>query len=55
MRPKKIYEEVTGTLLGMIKDGTLKPGDQLLPVHQLAKQFQVGRSAVHGIAGNGSN
>ncbi|UOY92611.1 FadR family transcriptional regulator [Ectobacillus sp. JY-23] len=30
----------------MIKDGTLKPGDQLLPVHQLAEQFQVGRSAV---------
>ncbi|MFK4478188.1 GntR family transcriptional repressor for pyruvate dehydrogenase complex [Bacillus sp. RC206] len=30
----------------MIKNGTLKPGDKLLPVHQLAEQFQVGRSAV---------
>lgn len=30
----------------MIKNGTLKPGNKLLPVHQLAEQFQVGRSAV---------
>ena len=30
----------------MIKNGTLKHGDKLLPVHQLAEQFQVGRSAV---------
>ncbi|WP_281172452.1 FadR/GntR family transcriptional regulator [Ectobacillus panaciterrae] len=33
-------------ILSMIKDGTLKPGDKLLPVHQLAEEFQVGRSAV---------
>ncbi|WP_379970293.1 FadR/GntR family transcriptional regulator [Ectobacillus sp. sgz5001026] len=46
IRPKKIYEEVSDALLAMIKDGTLKPGDQLLPVHQLAEEFQVGRSAV---------
>lgn len=30
----------------MIKNGTLKPGDKLLPVHQLAEQFQVGRFVV---------
>lgn len=46
IRPKKIYEEVAEALIKMIKDGTLKPGDQLLPVHQLAQEFQVGRSAV---------
>ncbi|MEH6851566.1 MULTISPECIES: FadR/GntR family transcriptional regulator [Bacillus] len=41
-----MYEEVSEAILGMIKNGTLKPGDKLLPVHQLAEQFQVGRSAV---------
>ncbi|MBM6647566.1 FadR family transcriptional regulator [Bacillus mycoides] len=46
IKPKKIYEEVSEAILTMIKNGTLKPGDKLLPVHQLAEQFQVGRSAV---------
>ncbi|CAM4119634.1 FadR/GntR family transcriptional regulator [Bacillus manliponensis] len=46
IKPKKIYEEVSEAILSMIKDGTLKPGDKLLSVHQLAEQFQVGRSAV---------
>lgn len=46
IRPKKIYEEVAEAILAMIKNGTLKPGDKLLAVHQLAEQFQVGRSAV---------
>lgn len=46
IKPKKIYEEVSEAILAMIKNGTLKPGDKLLPVHQLAEQFQVGRSAV---------
>jgi GntR family transcriptional repressor for pyruvate dehydrogenase complex len=46
IRPKKIYEEVSEAILSMIKNGTLKPGDKLLPVHQLAEEFQVGRSAV---------
>ncbi|MEH7017637.1 MULTISPECIES: FadR/GntR family transcriptional regulator [Bacillus] len=41
-----MYEEVSEAILAMIKNGTLKPGDKLLPVHQLAEQFQVGRSAV---------
>ncbi|MBK5514645.1 FadR family transcriptional regulator [Bacillus sp. TH11] len=46
IKPKKIYEEVSEAILTMIKNGTLKPGDKLLPVHQLAEQFQVGRSVV---------
>ncbi|WP_268585076.1 FadR/GntR family transcriptional regulator [Priestia endophytica] len=33
-------------ILSMIREGTLKPGDKLLSVHQLAEQFGVGRSAV---------
>nr|WP_279664059.1 FadR/GntR family transcriptional regulator [Ectobacillus ponti] len=46
IKPKKIYEEVAEAILQMIKTGKLKPGDKLLPVHQLAEEFQVGRSAV---------
>lgn len=46
IRPKKIYEEISDYLLTMIKEGTLKPGDKLLSVQQLAEQFQVGRSTV---------
>ncbi|MFD3447484.1 FadR/GntR family transcriptional regulator [Microbacteriaceae bacterium 4G12] len=41
-----MYEEVSEAILTMIKNGSLKPGDKLLPVHQLAEEFQVGRSAV---------
>ncbi|MEK5529883.1 GntR family transcriptional regulator [Viridibacillus sp. FSL H7-0596] len=43
---KKIYEEVADILLEMIKDGQLKPGDQLDSVQELAVNFQVGRSAI---------
>ncbi len=46
IKPKKIYEEVADAILAMIKEGKLKPGDKLLPVHQLAEEFQVGRSAI---------
>ncbi|RAS77996.1 GntR family transcriptional regulator [Priestia endophytica] len=46
IRPKKIYEEISDLILSMIREGTLKPGDKLLSVHQLAEQFGVGRSAV---------
>ncbi|MEK4760329.1 FadR/GntR family transcriptional regulator [Viridibacillus sp. FSL E2-0187] len=43
---KKIYEEVADILLEMIKEGQLKPGDQLDSVQELAINFQVGRSAI---------
>ncbi|MFE8703597.1 FadR/GntR family transcriptional regulator [Cytobacillus sp. FJAT-54145] len=46
IKPKKIYEEVADTLLTMIKNGDLKPGDKLDSVQQLAENFQVGRSAI---------
>lgn len=34
------------TILAMIKEGELKPGDKLVSVEQLAENFQVGRSAI---------
>lgn len=46
IKPKKIYEEVAETLLENIKEGSLKPGDRLDSVQQLAENFQVGRSAI---------
>lgn len=46
IQTKKIYEEVTDSLVNMIKSGKLKPGDRLDSVEQLAKYFDVSRSAV---------
>ncbi|MFJ7744318.1 FadR/GntR family transcriptional regulator [Peribacillus sp. NPDC097295] len=46
IKPKKIYEEVSDELYEMIRSGTLKPGDQLDSIQQLAENFQVGRPAV---------
>ena len=46
IRTKKIYEEVTDSLLEMLKTGQFKPGDKLDSVEQMAKSFNVGRSAI---------
>ncbi len=46
IRPKKIYEQVAEALIEMIRSETLKPGDRLDSVQQLAENFNVGRSAV---------
>ncbi|WP_203363181.1 FadR/GntR family transcriptional regulator [Bacillus sp. REN10] len=46
IKPKKIYEEVAEALLDSIRSGTLKPGDKLDSVQQLAENFHVGRSAI---------
>ncbi|MDQ0340046.1 GntR family transcriptional repressor for pyruvate dehydrogenase complex [Caldalkalibacillus uzonensis] len=46
VRTKKIYEIVAEQLIEMIKSGELKPGDKLDSVEQLAKNFNVGRSAI---------
>ena len=48
IQTKKIYEEVADSLITMIKNGELKPGDQLDSVEQLAQSFDVSRSAVRG-------
>ena len=46
IKPQKIYERVAEQLKEMILDGTLKPGQRLLSVRELAEELQVGRSAV---------
>lgn len=46
IRTRKIYEEVTDSILEMIKTGQFKAGDKLDSVEQLAKNFNVGRSAI---------
>lgn len=46
IKTKKLYEEVTEQIYGMILRGTLQPGDKLDSVEQLASRFEVGRSAV---------
>lgn len=46
IKPRKIYEEVADSLLDMIKSGALKTGDRLESVEQLARNFNVGRSAI---------
>jgi GntR family transcriptional repressor for pyruvate dehydrogenase complex len=46
IKTKKIYEVVADALIEMIKTGQLKPGDKLDSVEQLAKSFDVGRSAI---------
>lgn len=46
IQSKKIYEQVASELIDMIRNGTLKPGDRLDSVQQLAENFSVGRSAI---------
>lgn len=46
IRPKKIYEEVADSLLGMLKTGVLKQGDKLDSVDRMAVQFNVSRSTI---------
>jgi GntR family transcriptional regulator, transcriptional repressor for pyruvate dehydrogenase complex len=46
IRRRKIYEEVAEQIKGMIKEGSLQPGDKLASVWELAERFDVSRSAV---------
>lgn len=46
IRARKIYEEVSDSILNRLKSGHIKPGDKLESVEQLAKSFNVSRSAV---------
>lgn len=46
IKSKKIYEQVADSLIDMIKQGHLQPGDKLDSVEQLAEKFGVGRSAI---------
>lgn len=46
IQAKKIYEQVADSLIEMIKNRQLKPGDKLDSVEKLAANFNVGRSAI---------
>lgn len=46
IKSKKIYEQVADSLIDMIKQGRIQPGDKLDSVEQLAQNFGVGRSAI---------
>ncbi|QQK75029.1 FadR family transcriptional regulator [Salicibibacter cibarius] len=46
IQSKKIYEIVADDIKGRIDNGELQPGDRLDSVERLARQFNVGRSAV---------
>lgn len=46
IKAKKLYEEVAESILELIKQGELRPGDKLSSVEQLSESFQVSRSAV---------
>lgn len=42
----KVYDQVANSLIEIIKSGQLQPGDKLESVEQLAKNYDVGRSAI---------
>ncbi|GAA0604719.1 L-lactate utilization/bacilysin biosynthesis transcriptional regulator LutR [Virgibacillus siamensis] len=46
IKTRKIYEEVSDSFIEMLKSGELQPGDKLDSVEQLAKSFDVSRSAI---------
>ncbi len=46
IQTKKIYEEIAESIIDMLKNEQLKPGDKLESVEQLANNFEVGKSAV---------
>lgn len=46
IKPKKIYEEITDTIIHRVKQGKLVTGDRLESVEKMAETFGVSRSAV---------
>ncbi|WP_077329204.1 FadR/GntR family transcriptional regulator [Virgibacillus siamensis] len=46
IKTRKIYEEISDSLIEMLKSGKLQPGDKLDSVEQLAKSYDVSRSAI---------
>lgn len=43
---QRIYQQIVDQISGMIRDGSLRPGDRLPPERQLAEEFGVSRAAV---------
>ena len=46
VRASRLYEQIVEQIEASIKDGRLKPGEQLLAERELAQQFGVSRTAV---------
>ncbi|RMF88855.1 MAG: FadR family transcriptional regulator [Nitrospinota bacterium] len=46
IKKTRIYEEVVAQILALIREGKLKPGDQLPSERELAETFQVSRTSV---------
>lgn len=46
IKTKKIYEEIVEQIRGLMTDGDLKPGDQLLSERELAERLRVSRASV---------
>jgi GntR family transcriptional repressor for pyruvate dehydrogenase complex len=46
VRSSRLYEQIVQQVEESIREGTLKPGDQLPPERELAQQFGVSRTAV---------
>ena len=42
----RLYEDIVAQIYGLIRDGTLKPGDQLPSERELAQRFNVSRASV---------
>ncbi|MGN7479163.1 FadR/GntR family transcriptional regulator [Solibacillus silvestris] len=45
-KPKKLYEQIASIIEQSIINGEISPGEKLESVEQLAKNFEVGRSAI---------
>jgi GntR family transcriptional repressor for pyruvate dehydrogenase complex len=46
VRPSRLYEQIVQQIEKSIREGRLKPGDQLPPERELAEEFGVSRTAV---------
>jgi GntR family transcriptional repressor for pyruvate dehydrogenase complex len=46
LKKTRLYEHIINQLLGLIKNGSLKPGDRLPSERQLAEELQVSRAAL---------
>ena len=46
LRTTRVYQQIADRIVGMIRDGELKPGDGLPTEGELARSFSAGRNAV---------
>ncbi len=46
VKKTRLYEDITDQLLGLIKGGSLKPGDRLPSERQLSEELKVSRTAI---------